>query len=39
MLQLLQKIIDKSTQNTYFYYDLEDIKALDGADFIEMLKK
>ena len=23
---------------TIFYYDLEDIKALDGADFIEMLK-
>ena len=25
-------------QYPIFYYDLEDIKALDGADFIEMLK-
>ena len=26
------------TKYPIFYYDLEDIKALDGADFIEMLK-
>lgn len=39
MLQLLQKNYRQEyTKYPIFYYDLEDIKSLDGADFIEMLK-